>query len=239
MRQLLKSGVLAALCMTILASATPARADFDSARRSFNQFSDELQTSVTLALIATGDFDGLIDFGFTRRFYNSVRSFERREGLRPDGVLEQQEMRRLKDVADAFYAKLGNSYYTHPVTGAKLLVPRQMFDREEKTGEGLVFSREDQNLSLSFVSFPETERGFNELYATLTANTAERDVIYKRKLKSYFVATGTFKGRKFYTWMSKTGSSLTGFTVSWSNAWDDTGRKISSLLANSFLAESP
>ncbi len=91
---------------------------------------------MTLALIATGDFDGLIDFGFTRRFYNSVRSFERREGLRPDGVLEQQEMRRLKDVADAFYAKLGNSYYTHPVIGAKLLVPRQMFDREDKDRRG-------------------------------------------------------------------------------------------------------
>lgn len=239
MRQLLKSGPLAAICIAVLGMSTPARADFESARRSFNQLSDEVQTSVTLALIASGDFDGLIDFGFTRRFYNSVRSFERREGLRADGVLEEAEMRRLKDVADSFYTKLGNRYYTHPVTGAKLLVPRQLFDREDETGEGFVFSREDQNLSLSFVSFPAAQKDFNELYATLTANTAERDVIYKRKLKSYFVATGSFKERKFYTWMSRTGGSSTGFTVSWSNAWDDTGRKISSLLANSFLAEPP
>jgi serine protease Do len=237
MRQLLKSALLSTLCVAVVASIVPARADFDSARHSFNQFSDELQISVTLALIATGDFDGLIDFGFTRRLYNSVRSFERREGLRPDGVLEQQEMRRLKDIADAFYTKLGNQYYAHPVTGAKLLVPRQMFDREERTSEGLVFIREDHNLSLSFVSFPSIQKSFNALYATLTADTAERDVIYKRKLDSYFVATGSFKGRKFYTWMSKTGSSTTGFTVSWSNAWDGTGRRISSLLANSFVAK--
>jgi hypothetical protein len=237
MRQFLKPGWLAAPFLLAMVWPTSARADFDAARLAFNQLSDELQTSVTLALIASGDFDGLIDFGFTRRFYRSVRAFERREGLRADGVLEPVEMRRLKDIADGFYRKLGNRYYAHPVTGSKLLVPRQMFDREEETAEGIVFSREDQNLSLSFVSFPEPEKSFNELFATLTASTPERDVIYKRKRKTYFVATGTFKGRKFYTWMSKTGGSSTGFTVSWSAAWDDTGRKISSLLANSFLAD--
>ena len=239
MRQLMKSRPLALALIAIAASCTPARADFESARRSFNQLSDTSRTSITLALIATGDFDGLIDFGFTRRFFNSIRSFERREKLRADGVLDDGELRRLKSIADAFYARLGNRYYTHPVTGAKLLVPREMFDREEETPEGLVFSRDDKNLSLSFVSFSETARRFDELYATLTAGTADRNVTYKRKLASYFVATGTFKGRKFYTWISRTGDSSTGFTVSWSNAWDDTGRKISSLLANSFLAEPP
>ncbi len=89
-----------------------------------------------------GRFRGLFDFGFTRRLYDAARRFELREGLRADGVLEHDEMARLKAVADAFYARLGNSYYAHPETGAKLLVPRKLFDREEETDDGMIFSRE-------------------------------------------------------------------------------------------------
>ena len=226
--------VLATLAMALAAS--PARADYASAKRVFETLSGETQTAITLALIATGDFDGVIDFGFTRRFYKSIVSFERGENLDPDGILNDRELRRLETIANAFYQTLGNAYYTHPVSGAKLLVPRSLFDTEESTAEGIIFSRSDQKLSLSFVAFPLAQKSFGELYATLTAGTADRKVGYKRRFKSHFVATGTFRGRKFYTWINRLPDSSTGFTISWSADWDETGRKISALLANSFLA---
>lgn len=223
-----------------LASTVPlAHADYRRARETFDRLPPETQASVTLNLIATGDFEGLFDFGFTQRLYKAVRRFEGREGLDADGVLGSEELRRLKTAGDDFNERLGNRYFTHPETGAKLLVPRKLFDKEQATADGMVFSRDDGMLSLSFVSFPAAKKSFGELYATLSASTAEKQVIYKRRFATHFVATGVFTGRKFYTWMAKTGDSTTGFTVSWSEAWNETGRKISTLLANSFLADPP
>ncbi len=216
--------------------SAPALADYGNARERFHALSSEVQTSITLALIASGDFEGLAEHGYTRLLYQAILRFERREGYRADGVLERDELARLNALAEDFYDRLGNRYYTHPITGAKLLVPRKLFDSERKTGDGMLFSREDGMLSLSFVSFPTSLKSFEELYATLSSSSVDRQVIYKRRFATHFVATGFFTGRKFYTWMARTGDSTTGFTVSWSEEWEEVGRKVSVLLANAFLA---
>ena len=223
-------------CLLLASSSTPGVADYGSARARFDALSPDVQSSITLALIATGDFEGLAEHGYTRLLYKAILAFERREGYSADGVLDRGEMARLKALAEHFYDRLGNRYYTHAVTGAKLLVPRKLFDREEKTEDGMLFSRSDGMMSLSFVSFPVSLKSFDQLYATLSSSSADRRVIYKRRFPSHFVATGFFTGRKFYAWMARTGDSTTGFTVSWSDEWDEMGRKVSVLLANAFLA---
>lgn len=214
-----------------------ALADYGSARERYEALSPEMQTSIVLALIATGDFEGLAEHGYTRLLHRAIRDFEQREGYPADGVLERDEIARLKELAERFYDRLGNRYYTHAVTGAKLLVPRKLFDSERKTHDGMLFSRKDGMLSLSFVSFPASLKSFDELYATLSSGSPDRRVIYKRRFATHFVATGFFTGRKFYTWMARTGDSTTGFTVSWTDEWEDMGRKLSVLLANAFLAQ--
>ncbi len=227
--------LLAALILSL--SAWAAEADYPAGKARFDRFSAEQQTALVLALIATGDFEGLAEHGFTRLLYGAVRRFERREGYPADGVLEKEELARLTALAERFYERLGNRYYAHPRTGAKLLVPRKLFDGERSTQDGMVFDREDGMLSLSFVSFRQEDRSFDALYRTLTASTPDRQVIYQRRFPTHFVATGFFTGRKFYTWMARTGASTTGFTVSWSDEWEEMGRKLSVLLANAFLAD--
>ena len=228
----------AAIALALLGGApATAQADYREARQHYEALSEKQRTAIALALIASGDFEGLAEHGFTRRLYRAIVAFERREGFRADGVLHGRERDRLTAVADRFYARLGNRFYTHPDTGARLLVPRGLFDAEKKTAEGIVFSRKDGMLSLIFLSFPAEEKGFAELWRTLSADTNGKRVTYKRRFDSHFVATGFFQGRKFYTWMARTGGSSTGFTVSWVAPWEETGRKVSTLLANAFLAE--
>jgi serine protease Do len=215
--------------------ASPGLADYGSAKSRFAKMNGEQQTAVTLALIATGDFDGLVDFGFTRRLYNAIRRFERREGLRADGVLDRDELRLLARTAEAFYGELGSKYYAHPSGFSRLLVPRRLFDREQKVADGIVFTRDDRHLSLDYVAVPRAEKSFASLFASMTRSTAARDVSYARLFKNHFVVTGKFKGRKFYSWFNRYPKATVGFTVSWSESWDSTGRKVSSFLANSFL----
>jgi hypothetical protein len=228
--------LLAALLVAIWAES-PALADYASGKARFDSLTPEQQTALTLALIATGDFESLAEFGYSRYLYQAIRRFEEREGYPADGVLDDGEIVRLKALAENYYGKLGNRYYTHPDTGARLLVPRKLFDAERNTEDGMLFTRADGMLSLSFVSFPTGLKSFEELYSTLSASTPDRRVIYKRRFATHFVATGFFTGRKFYTWMARTGGSTTGFTVSWSDEWEETGRKVSVLLANAYLAD--
>jgi hypothetical protein len=142
----------------------PALADYASGKAHFNRMTPEQQTAITLALIATGDFESLAEFGYSRYLYQAIRRFEKREGYPADGVLEDDEIARLKALAENYYGKLGNRYYTHPETGARLLVPRKLFDEERDTEDGMLFTRADGMLSLSFVSFPD---GPQELRGTL------------------------------------------------------------------------
>jgi hypothetical protein len=233
-----RTAATTAIALALLGGApATAQADYREARQHYEALSEKQRTAIALALIASGDFEGLAEHGFTRRLYRAIVAFERREGFRADGVLRGGERDRLTSLADRFYARLGNRFYTHPDTGARLLVPRGLFDEEKKTTEGIVFSRKDGMLSLIFLSFPAEEKGFAELWRTLSANGDDKRVTYKRRFDNHFVATGFFQGRKFYTWMARTGTSSTGFTVSWAAPWEETGRKVSTLLANAFLTE--
>lgn len=231
--------ILAALCMLAAPAALPARADYPEARDRFEAMAPEAQTAVALALIASGDFEGLSEHGFTRFLYRAILRFERREGFNADGVLDGEERRRLKEIAESFYARLGSRYYAHPVTGARLLVPRRLFDAERRTPDGILFTRGDGMLSLVFLSFSARERSYDELWRTLSAEGEGKRVIYKRRFATHFVATGVFNGGKFYTWMTRTGRSTTGFTLSWGAPWEDMGRKLSTFLANAYGAERP
>ena len=212
----------------------PAHADYAEARAHFDRMRPDDQVAMTLGLIATGDYVGLLDFGFTRRYYGAVLGFERREGLTPDGMLDAAETQRLENRANGFYAGLGLKFFTHPTAGSRLFVPRGLFDAENRTDHGYAFERSDKNLSLSFVAYDNREKSFPELFETLSRDTARRRIDYKRIRNSYFVVSGSYRGREFYTWMSAIPGSTTGFTLSWSEQWSAVGSKLSILLANAF-----
>lgn len=220
-----------------IATAGPALADYPTAKANFERLSREQQAAVTLGLVATGDFDGLFDFGFTRRLYGAIREFESREHLQADGILEPREMERLQMQSQSFYQDLDSKFYPHPTVEAKLLVPRKLFDQERREGTDVVFTRDDRNLSLNFTAFPVSERSFADLYAAMVAPTPDRVVTYTRLFRSHFVVTGTFRGHLFYSWFNRLPDASVGFTLSWSKSWDQQGRKLSALLANTLQVE--
>lgn len=117
----------AAAVLAYLNNGTMVFADYNDAKRQFDRLDIDTRIEMTLGLIATGDFDGLLDFGFTKRYFNAVTSFERREGLAIDGILNPNEIERLNARANEFYGPLGLRYYHHPSTRSKLFVPRRLF----------------------------------------------------------------------------------------------------------------
>ena len=214
-----------------------ALADYQQAKSYFDSLDTDAKISITLSLIGTGDFDGLLDYGFTKRMYRAVNAFKAREGLASDGILMKSEIDLLSSKAGPFFEALGLQYYSHPITTSKLFVPRSVFDSQITTSRGFAFERNDNNLSLSFDAYFNSEKTFLELYDLVTRVSPQRQIEYKIIHDNFFVVSGVHNGRNFYTWMSATRASSTGFTLSWSPVWETTGKKISILLANSYVAE--
>jgi serine protease Do len=229
--------LVAAIALPLCGVATPVSAAYEVAKARFDRLDNDTKISIGISLIATGDFDGLLDFGFTKRFYKALTAFQAREGFVPDGELSASELARLKQRAAAFYTSLGLRYYTHPSVPSKVLVPRSMFDTERPTPRGFAFERNDASLSMSFVAYPASEKTFTQLYDSLTQPTPRRKVIYKKLRSNYFVANGVYRGRYYYTWMSDVGSGTTGFTITWSPAVGALGSRLAILLANSFVSD--
>ena len=141
----------ALVVLAYFSGSIPAIADYGQAKQHFDGLEVDTRIEMTLGLIATGDFDGLLNFGFTKRYYDAVTSFERREGLVVDGELNASEYTILNSRANEFYGPMGLRYYYHPTAQSKLFVPRRMFESEFRTSHGMSFERSDENLSLGFV----------------------------------------------------------------------------------------
>jgi serine protease Do len=225
--------VLALIANALL--ITPAAlADYSDAKSQFEKLPPKEQADIVIGLITTGDFSGLIDYGFTRRLYRSLTTFESREGFAADGIVTSAERDRLNNYTQRFFAELGVETVQHPLSGAQLLVPKANFDTSTKTENGFAYERTDNSLSLNLVAYTSSERSFASLYDRFSTNTGTRQVDYKILRERFFVASGTYKGRRFYTWMSKVPTGTTGFTLTWSSDRDALGAKLSILLANSF-----
>ena len=218
--------------------SSSALADYQQAKGQFDGLDLDSKISITLGLIGTGDFDGLFYYGFTKRLYKAVNAFKAREGLSTDGILDKSEIKLLSSKANPFLGSLGLKFYSHPTFISKLFVPRSAFDTETTTQHGFAFERDDSNLSLSFDAYSYSEKSFSDLYSSTTRVNSQRQVDYKLNRDTFFVVNGVNKGRNFYTWMSATSKGSTGFTLSWSPAWATVGKKISILLANTYISES-
>jgi S1-C subfamily serine protease len=224
-----------ALCFSITFNLGTALADYSTAKRYFETLKFEDQLVAVVGLISTGDFDGLLAYGFTKRLYRAVLSFQTKERLPATGILGPGERQRLDKHAQAFWAVFGFDTVTHPDFGAQIVAPKRLFEDIRRTPRGYAFERKDDRLSLSFVGYNSNEKTFAQLYESLAQPTAQRQVTYKTLKDRYFVSTGMFRGREYYTWMSVVPRGASGFTISWSSDWQNIGMRVAMVMANTFV----
>ena len=228
--------LVAAAIYFSISHIVPALAGYEHAKAHFDNLDADSRFEIGLGLIATGDFKGMLESGFTRQLYDALTKFQIRERFTPDGELDGAEFDLLKSRSAKFYDSLGFRYYDHPDAASRLIVPRLAFDSETRTPRGLAFERDNKSLSLSFVAYPAGEKTFGQLYDSMVKTSAQRKVVYKEHNDHYFVSSGFYKGRHYYTWMRAIPNGSTGFTLSWTSPLNDLGSRISVVLANLFVS---
>jgi hypothetical protein len=218
-----------------VALATPCvLADFSEAERGFQQLSEDTKTEVVRLLIATGDFNGVYRGQFSKRLAAAVEGFQSREGFPPTGLLPPNQLAILRAKGNSFLEPLGLKEYSLPTFHAKLGVPRLLFDDEAQDAEGYAFERADKSISLTFEEYLPPETSFNALYQRFSVPRPSRTIRYKTLQPDYFVVSGEYRGRNFYTWINRTAPGSTGFTMAWKRERNVIADRIAILLANSF-----
>jgi serine protease Do len=218
-----------------LALATPCGlADFPKAEREFQQLSDDAKTELIRLLIATGDFNGIYRGQFSRRLAAAVENFQSREGFPPTGLLPPNQLAILRTKGNAFLDPLGLQEYSLPTFHAQLKVPRLLFDDESQDADGYSFERADKSVSLTFEEYLPPESSFEALYERFSKPRPSRTIRYKALQPDYFVVSGEYRGRNFYTWINRTPPGSSGFTVAWGKERNAIADRVAVLLANSF-----
>ena len=192
----------------ILGDPRSALADFETAGKQYAAMTEEQKATLTLSLIATGDFNGLYSPRYSKALHGAIESFQTREGFPPTGILTPEQQESLRKRAESFLRPLGLKQYAVGPSGASLLVPRALFDSELSYGPGYSFEREDGTLSLVFEHYSGEQTPFKELYKRFTTSSGGRKVTYSTLQPQYFVSSGTYRGRFYYSWVSIIPSGL-------------------------------
>jgi serine protease Do len=214
-------------------------ADFGAAERGFQQLTENNRTELVRLLIATGDFNGVYRGQFSRRLAEAIERFQSREGFPPTGLLPVNQLTTLRAKGNAFLDPLGLQEFSLPTFHAKLGVPRLIFDTEVQDATGYAFERADHSLSLKFEEYLPPESSFEALYKRFSEPKPSRTVRYKTLPPDYFVVSGEYRGRNFYTWINRTPPGSSGFTVAWKKKRNALADRVAILLANSFEWQLP
>ena len=220
-----------------LLSPTASLADFSDARAHYYKLSPEDQELSTFGLIATGDFNGFHGDGFNERYYKAILAYEKRKRFVMDGKLQSRELQGLKAEHSSFLHQYPMNDEVHPVTGAKVRVPRSHFDKLDAYEKGLLYSRRDKQLSLSFAAHSRFDQSFEAMFELLRRPESHRKITYSRLRPTFFVVTGINKSRKFYTYMAASVYGTTGFTLTWGPDYENVSGRLTTLMANSFVPE--
>jgi hypothetical protein len=227
---------LATFASLITFAATPAQADYYDAKLHFEALNADDQFKSILGLESTGDFNGLVSLGYTERLYKAILAFETKNNLEVDGMLQPWEISKLDSEGQALASQAGFTAYTNDKVGSVLWVPRNLFDSEIAIENGMSFQRVDKGYSLSFVAHTSDQSTFEELFDIIRTPSDVRTVEYQKMRDKFFVVTGENKGRKFYTYLQRISAGTTGFTLTYKAENFGLASKISTILANSFLA---
>ncbi|MBL4758894.1 MAG: hypothetical protein JKY32_15060, partial [Rhizobiales bacterium] len=212
--------------------AYPAHADFESSKRQFDSQGFDDRFFQQVALILTGDYNGLADGLFGQNTYRALLSFQREMGYRQNGVLIRTQRERLIQRATAIYDELGIEFVEDPGAGIKLPIPTSLVSLTGRTLRGSMWSSPRDDIKIESVNIPTNEQSYFDIYSRMIVERPTRQVTYSTVQNGFFVVSGILEGRRFYLKFHDRGTHTRGFSISWSPEADVIGERLSILLAS-------
>lgn len=230
--------IMAATMVIVPASDAAAQnADYQTAERIFNSLPSKERFELPILLIATGHYNGMSTGEFGRRIFRGVLKFQAAIGSPQTGYLTSDQLARLRIAGYGAMSAWGMAEVVHPLTSAKIFVPKRAAPLQDYTRRGFSFDAYDKSVSVDFSFFSASESSLELLYAKLGAAGGPRKVDYKVIRPAFFAIAGSVADRGFYTRYQLARGGIVGFTTSWDLARIERGDRIANLMSNLFFVD--
>lgn len=204
---------------------------FAAAATAFERLPEADRKLIQDGLIWTGDFTGAATGGFGPLTYRGIQAFQKRAGVKPDGILQPRERAALDQLAARARDAVRFTRVLDARSGARIGVPQKLLDRTRQSPAGTVFASADGAATLELLS-PAGE--LQPLYDLLRTEQPGRKVAYKVLRPDWFVVSGDDRGRRFYTRVNATPGGLRGYTLTYPAGRAAEFDRIAIAVANSF-----
>jgi len=186
-------------------------------------------------LVWTGDYNGLINGDFGDRAIAAVKAFQKRNGGKETGVLNQPERAALSVAAKPKQEAVGWRMVQDLITGARLGVPGKMMPNTQVSGGISKWSSARGEVQAeTFRIAPAGPLG--PIFERMKKEPAGRQTEYSVLRPDFFVISGLQNLKKFYLRAQSRGDEVRGFTVLYDQAMAGIMEPVVVAMASAYVA---
>jgi len=202
--------------------AAPAKAEkkaaTDAIAASYGAIPLAERLTIQNDLAWTGDYNGLINGEFTERSIAAVKAFQKRNGGKETGVLNQPERAALSGAAKPKQDAVGWRMVDDPATGARVGVPGKLVPQQTQIIGGTRWASSRAEYSVETFRITQPGTTLSAVFERMKKEPAGRKADYSVLRPDFFVISGLQNLKKFYVRGQLRGDEVRGFTVQYDQA---------------------
>jgi hypothetical protein len=185
---------------------------------SYNAIPLAERLSIQSDLIWTGDYNGLINGEFGERAVAAVKAFQKRNGGKETGVLNQPERAALSAAAKPKQEAVGWRIVDDLATGARIGIPAKLMPNTNVTGGISRWSSSRGETSAETFRIAQAGTTLPPIFERMKREPAGRRTEYSVLRDDFFVISGLQNLKKFYVRAQLRGNEVRGVTILYDQA---------------------
>lgn len=203
-------------------SVKPAKAEkkaaIDAIAASYTAIPLSERIAIQNDLAWTGDYNGAIDGDFSERAIAAVKAFQKRNGGKETGVLNQPERAALSGAARPKQEAVGWRVVQDLVTGARVGIPSKLMPATQVSGGISKWTSSRGEVSAETFRVVQVGATLAPIFDRMRKEPAGRKAEYSVLKPDFFVISGLQNLKKFYVRAQLRGDEVRGFTVLYDQA---------------------
>src|SRR5947209_127811 len=192
--------------------------------------------SIQNDLAWTGDYNGAINGEFSERAIAAVKAFQKRNGSKETGVLNQPERAALSSAARPKQDAVGWRMTDDAATGARLGVPAKLVPQLSPIAGGTRWASSRGEVSVETFRITQPGTTLPAVFERMKKEPAGRKPEYSVLRPDFFVMSGLQNLKKFYVRAQARGEEVRGFTVQYDQAMTGIMEPVAVAMSSAYAA---
>lgn len=235
MRIWIGSAARIAIMTSLLALATPARADAITTQTWFNALTIDQRTDLQGSLILLGQYGGMVDGQFGANTYGALTAWQQSIDAAVTGVLTEPQQDLLGQMASQVMSELGMALEEDHGGHLSIMLPMGLLTEKRDRVNGTLYQDSAGDISVETFWRTSYEGTLAQHYAEASTPGATKTVTYSVLRADRYVVTGVEAGRYFYEFVHADGDANAGFRFVYTAPFRQIGG-VASVFAASYSA---